>query len=306
MALLGIDESQWQAVGTEDEAPDFVICKATEGTGFVDPTCDAHYQRAKAQGKKLGVYHFARPDLCGAKDEARFFVDNIKGYIGEAILVLDWEQPGTQWNTAWAKEWLDEVKNLTGIKPLIYMSASIVNQYDWSAVASADYGLWIAGYPDCRDSWDVPDFPYSTGAWSIVAIWQYTNGGGRLDHDIFYGDRATWDAYATSNGKVEPSPEPTPTRKTNEELADEVIAGKWGNGADRKARLEAAGYDYSAVQKIVNQKLGVNDRAYYTVKPGDNLSTIAAAYGTTWQQLASWNNIQNPNVIFPGQILRVS
>lgn len=303
MSLLGIDISPFQSTDAGDEAPDFVIVKATEGTGYVAPTCDAQYQHAKTIGKKLGVYHFARPDLCGAKDEARYFVNNIKGYIGEAILVLDWEQPGTQWNVAWAKEWLDEVKNLTGIKPLIYMSANIVNSYDWSSVAKADYGLWIAGYPDNRDSWNVPYFPYSTGAWNGAAMWQYSSGNGRLDHDIFYGDKAAWDAYATAKGKVEPSP--APARKTNEQIADEVIAGKWGNGADRKARLEAAGYDYSAIQKIVNQKLGVNDRQYYTVQPGDNLSTIAAKYGTTWQQLQSWNKIQNPSLIFPGQILRV-
>lgn len=302
-SLLGIDISVFQDTNVIDEAPDFAIMKATEGVGYVDPTCDTKYQCAKSKGKKLGVYHFARPDGNGAKDEARFFVENIKGYIGEALLVLDWEQPGTQWNVAWAKEWLDEVQRLTGIKPLIYMSASIVNQYDWSSVAGADYGLWIAGYPDLRDSWEIPDFPYSTGAWSIVAMWQYTNGNGRLDHDIFYGDRATWDAYATSKGKVEPKP--APVRKTNEQIADEVIKGKWGNGADRKARLEAAGYDYSAIQGIVNQKLGVNDRVYYTVQSGDNLSSIAAQFGTTWQQIQSWNKLANPNLIFPGQILRV-
>ena len=41
--------------------------------------------------------------------------------------------------------------------------------------------------------------------------------------------------------------------KSNEEIAKEVINGKWGNGAERKRRLEAAGYNYSAVQKIVNK-----------------------------------------------------
>ena len=41
--------------------------------------------------------------------------------------------------------------------------------------------------------------------------------------------------------------------KSVEEIAREVLQGKWGNGADRKARLEAAGYDYAAVQKKVNQ-----------------------------------------------------
>lgn len=44
-------------------------------------------------------------------------------------------------------------------------------------------------------------------------------------------------------------------KKTNEELAKEVIAGKWGNGAERKRRLAETGYNYSAVQAIVNQLL---------------------------------------------------
>lgn len=47
---------------------------------------------------------------------------------------------------------------------------------------------------------------------------------------------------------------PAPAKKTNEQIADEVIAGKWGNGEDRKNRLKAAGYDYNAIQAIVNQK----------------------------------------------------
>ncbi len=41
--------------------------------------------------------------------------------------------------------------------------------------------------------------------------------------------------------------------KSVNELAQEVLAGKWGNGADRKSRLEAAGYSYSAVQAKVNE-----------------------------------------------------
>lgn len=41
--------------------------------------------------------------------------------------------------------------------------------------------------------------------------------------------------------------------KSVDELAREVLQGKWGNGAERKKRLEAAGYNYAAVQKKVNQ-----------------------------------------------------
>ena len=60
---------------------------------------------------------------------------------------------------------------------------------------------------------------------------------------------------AQLDGKVEPTPSTPSGSKSNEELADEVIAGKWGNGDDRKNRLTAAGYNYSAIQSIVNQKL---------------------------------------------------
>ena len=47
----------------------------------------------------------------------------------------------------------------------------------------------------------------------------------------------------------------TPSKKTNEQIAQEVINGKWGNGETRKQKLKAAGYDYNAIQKLVNQKL---------------------------------------------------
>lgn len=47
----------------------------------------------------------------------------------------------------------------------------------------------------------------------------------------------------------------TTPKKSNEQIADEVIAGKWGNGSDRKTKLKNAGYDYNAIQKIVNRKL---------------------------------------------------
>lgn len=99
---------------------------------------------------------------------------------------------------------------------------------------------------------------------------------------------------------------PTPTKKTNEQIADEVIAGKWGNGADRKARLEQAGYNYNTIQGIVNSKLAGNKTQQvirYSVRRGDTLSGIAARYGTTWQKIAKDNNIKNANLIYPSQVL---
>ncbi len=47
----------------------------------------------------------------------------------------------------------------------------------------------------------------------------------------------------------------TVAKKSNEQIANEVIEGKWGNNPSRKEKLQNAGYDYNAIQKIVNQKL---------------------------------------------------
>ena len=47
--------------------------------------------------------------------------------------------------------------------------------------------------------------------------------------------------------------ETTTPKKTNEEIAREVIQGKWGNGANRKKKLTEAGYDYKTIQNLVNK-----------------------------------------------------
>jgi hypothetical protein len=56
-------------------------------------------------------------------------------------------------------------------------------------------------------------------------------------------------------GNVGGVPAP-PARKTNTQLADEVLAGHWGNGEDRERRLTQAGYHYAAIQAEVNRRLG--------------------------------------------------
>ena len=59
----------------------------------------------------------------------------------------------------------------------------------------------------------------------------------------------------TIPGKSAPAPAPAPAGKTVTQVAREVIAGKWGNGADRRRRLSAAGYDPTTVQREVNRLL---------------------------------------------------
>ena len=55
--------------------------------------------------------------------------------------------------------------------------------------------------------------------------------------------------------EVVPTPTPAPVKKSVDEIAQEVIRGEWGNGSDRRARIESAGYDYDAVQGRVNEIL---------------------------------------------------
>lgn len=64
-------------------------------------------------------------------------------------------------------------------------------------------------------------------------------------------------AKVTVNLSSASTPTTTPsTSKTTAEVAEEVIAGKWGNGEDRKQRLTAAGYNYSLIQAKVNELMG--------------------------------------------------
>ena len=88
--------------------------------------------------------------------------------------------------------------------------------------------------------------------------------------------------------------------KTNEEIADEVIKGIWGNGVDRKVKLTEAGYNYTKIQEIVNKSY-VNKEIVHVVKSGETLSGIALKYGTTVDKLVKRNSIANPNLIYVNQ-----
>lgn len=77
-------------------------------------------------------------------------------------------------------------------------------------------------------------------------------------------------------------PVPSAPRKSNETLAAEVLAGAWGNNPDRKNRLEAAGYDYNAIQAIVNGQVGGSAPAPAPQRPSVDAvaqQVIAGAWG---------------------------
>lgn len=224
MGLNGIDISGWQKGINLSAVPcDFVIVKATGGTKLVASTCDPQIQAAKKAGKLWGFYHFAREKGYGASSgaaEAKWFVKNCKNYFSHGVPILDYEQDTAQLGVKWAKEFLDTVHDLTGIRPIIYMSLSVVRSHDWSSVAK-DYGLWVAAYANNNATGYKPALLPSCGAWGKnVALFQYSSHGrlrgfnGWLDLDIFYGDKTAWTKYATNASVHSAAATKTPDKET--------------------------------------------------------------------------------------------
>lgn len=237
MTLNGIDISNWQdGINLSAVPADFVIVKVTEGTTYVSPVADTQYQGAKSTGRLLGVYHFATG--AGAAEEGKFFLSNVQGYLGEAVLFLDWEGDVVAKGVGYAKAFLDYVYQQTGIRPLIYMSKSVTNSYDWSTV-SANYGLWVAQYADSNPT-GYQDNPWTDdkgyGSWSAPAIFQYASTGrlsgydGNLDLDKFYGDTEAWHNFAKSD-RVTPEPKPDPEPETPKSTPIVQYADPDGNKA---------------------------------------------------------------------------
>lgn len=220
MSMNGIDISSWQKGINLNVVPcDFVIVKATGGTGYVNPDYTRAMNQAINAGKKVGVYHYARERGCkgSAAAEADFFIKTVQEYIGKAILVLDWEEE-LSLGVAWAKEFLDRVYKKTGVKAFLYTSASVTRQYNWTPVAQAGYPLWMAQYPNAKLQNGYRDKPWTDGkgygAFKNLAIHQYSGTGrlpgygGNLDMNKAYMDAAAWDKYAGAVGEQKPDQEP--------------------------------------------------------------------------------------------------
>lgn len=346
--LNGIDIASHQAginVGANGVAADFVIVKATGGTGYINPVCDGFYQAAKKVGKLLGVYHYAHEIgfQGSAEQEAQFFLDNIKGYIGEAVMILDWESDN-KLDVAWAKRWLDYVYAKTGIKPMFYTYSAVLNSADFSPIAKSDYALWLANYgANQPQGYNKPNTLAGRG-FPSVAMHQYTSSGrlpgwnGNLDLNIFFGDAKAWKAYAGNKSTIaaktaKPAATTTPSFKYT--VGQTVTFGGVFLSSTQAATANAKnGYTpASGLAKnygVITKQLKVNGRSVYlidngfgwindgdvarvgqgtsaktyTVKSGDNLSSIASRLGTSVNHLVSTNGIKNANLIYPGQVLK--
>lgn len=270
--MHGIDIASHQTGIDLSKVPcDFVICKATGGTGYISPDFKRQIEQALAEGKCAGAYHFALDGFTGTtpEREAQHFLSVVEPYIGKVILALDWEAKAVKLGAGWAKRWLDYVYDKTGIRAMIYMSKGTANSKVWAEVAK-NHPLWVAqyaistdknykpGYTPVRGYLADPPGEKSVGPWKKdITIRQYTSMGyldgypRRLDLNLAYINHAGWDKLCGKTAPAEPeTPAETPTI---DELAQQVLDRKWGNGTERKKRLEAAGYDYEAVQKRVNE-----------------------------------------------------
>lgn len=88
---------------------------------------------------------------------------------------------------------------------------------------------------------------YNIPAANVIRHYDVT---GKKCPEPYVRNTAAWDNFKLQLTRVK-----LPAKKTNEDIAKEVIAGKWGNGTKRKKALTAAGYNYADIQAIVNKML---------------------------------------------------
>lgn len=267
-----------------------------------DEQFEANYKGATAAGIPVGAYHYSYATTAEqAKQEAEVFLGWIKGKNLTYPVAFDIEDKkqanlGVSVISDIIRAFCETVE-AAGYYVVVYANKDwLTNRID--ADCKSRYDIWLAQWTSK---------PTYTGSYGM---WQYTSDGavdgiaGRVDMNIAYKDYPSVIAGMDGSSDTTTSTPTDTAKKTNAELANEVIAGKWGNGEERKQRLTAAGYDYDAVQAIVN-KLVQPQETVYTVKKGDTLSGIAAKYGTTYQKLAKYNGIQNPNLIHVGQKIKI-
>ncbi|MFJ3030933.1 GH25 family lysozyme [Rothia terrae] len=206
--LNGIDISNYQAGISQAvlAQADVVIIKATEGNTFRDPHTADLFMKALREGKKIGVYHFARPGTTAAV-QAQYMLD----YMAELELtpdfyVLDFEDESLVHDEAWAKAFLDYTAQATGLPTWFYCYVAPLKAYKYKSIRP-HYKFWLAGYylgyqqvqgftpPMSLDEYILFNDINTSGI--DFAGWQYTPTGrlpgyaGDLDLNVFFEDAFT-------------------------------------------------------------------------------------------------------------------
>lgn len=149
---------------------------------------------------------------------------------------------GMKISKATAEKWLEDSLN----KKYLPLVLEYDKQYNWNqneldALVSFCYNIGSIKQLTAD----------GTRSKAVVAskILRYNKAGGKVYRGLTRRRKAERELFLTK-AALEKKPV---KKKSNETIAKEVLAGKWGNGATRKKKLKAAGYDYNAIQKIVNK-----------------------------------------------------
>lgn len=314
----GIDVSEWQGrINYEEVAKSgikVVYIRASEGTNYVDPYFRENYEQARANGLKTGFYHYVTARTTEeAREEARFFVSNIKGTEPDCKLAMDFEVFGDlsrEEINEISKVFLETVEMLSNKECVIYSDASNASDV-FDEELARKYPIWVADY--------FVDEPANNGKWSSWVGFQYSDRGringidGSVDLDKF-----TSGILLNDTSKI-------PTDTTEDTSQDfETITVKRGETLSGIARKYNTSYEYLArINDIQNpniirvgERLKVpafdDDRIHDTshrlhiVKRGDTLTKIAKEYDTTIKDIVELNDIINANLIYIGEVLRIN
>jgi len=261
-------------------------------------TLDKQFERNYTECKRLGipvgvyVYNYCNSEET-AKSGAEWTMKMLQGKNIELPVYIDME------DNSIANCGRDKLTNIciafnsiieqNGLWAGVYANENWFNNYLSKEEIKRRYTTWIASYKSGTDCYK-----------GEYDIWQNSSKGkmngisGNVDTNYMYRDLVA----EIGNKSVS-----QPTKSVNE-IVNEVLAGKWGNGEDRKNKLKQAGYNYETIQSAVNNAVKPK-QITYTVKSGDTLSGIAKKYNTTYQAIANKNGIKNPNKIYPGQVLKI-
>ena len=217
--IKGIDVSHWQGdidwSDVYNSGYRFAFVKATEGDSWTDKNFVRNMNGGNSAGVLMGSYHFARPDLGNdAIDEAQHFINVAGSYLKSGYLrpVLDLEvgsNIGIQDLSNWVHTWMNTVKSITGVQPILYVNSNYANNYLDNSISQ--YDLWIA-------YWTYDSKTYvNTGIWNDWDFWQYSNQGsvpginGNVDLDIFNGDTDRLDSFIITSQILTNNPPNPPT-----------------------------------------------------------------------------------------------
>lgn len=261
MAYKGVDISSWQGdinIGALAPQVDFFIFRSHAGTSK-DSKVDRNVSLAIQNGKPYGLYIYSYAlNTDRAAQEAQNVINVANSYaVKPNFLVIDMEDADgyKRKNGMPSNQTLRDICTVecrafenAGYYAMVYASSSWFNNQLAGLTA---FDKWVAHWPVSGGKQTGNNTSPDGENADNCGIWQFTSEGtlngysGRLDMNYGYKD------FIVKGSE----PRPTPT-KSIDEVAQEVIAGQWGNGDDRKNRLTAAGYDYNAVQNRVNEILG--------------------------------------------------